>query len=333
LLSITGGKQFKEETMKTLIVGNGVIGTLYGWVLAGAGVNVTHYLRRGKCTAYAEGVVVDVLDQRQGRKKYNVARYAPHCVEEISPADAYELIVVPTNSYQTEDALRTLAPHSGGAVFLVFSTHWDGVEFIEKLVPRERYLLGFPYGGGTIRQGVYLVNLGNGVYLGEVDGTQSEKLGRVKTLFGRAGIRPTIPKNILHWLWLHNALDMGFWAGFAKYGDIKASLNDRELLEQCYRATQELIELCRRRGVNVRSYSDTWMFRMPAWVVIGMLRRLYLTDESMQRFAAHALESLPEAKTNYEKMKQTAQELGVAMPNFQALGAYLEDVPISHPSE
>ena len=34
--------------MKTLIVGTGIIGVIYGWALAQAGEDVTHFVRKGK---------------------------------------------------------------------------------------------------------------------------------------------------------------------------------------------------------------------------------------------------------------------------------------------
>src|ERR1044071_1369480 len=92
--------------MKTLIVGTGIIGVIYGWALAGAGIDVTHFVRKGKKDQFRDGVNLDLLDERKGHLKYNVTKYAIQCVEEISPDDGYELIIVPTNMHQTEDADR-----------------------------------------------------------------------------------------------------------------------------------------------------------------------------------------------------------------------------------
>jgi 2-dehydropantoate 2-reductase len=106
--------------MKTLIVGAGIIGAIYGWALAEAGMDVTHYVRKGKAAGFQGGITLDLLDERKGHPKYNKTKYALKCVEEISPADHYELMIVPTNSYQTEEALKTRVPGHGNAVFLIF---------------------------------------------------------------------------------------------------------------------------------------------------------------------------------------------------------------------
>ena len=175
--------------MKTLIVGTGVIGVIYGWALSAAGVDVTHFVRKGKSEKFKDGVTLDLLDERKGHPKKNVTRYALRCVEEISAADGYEFIIVPTNSYQTEEVLKTLTPIIGNAIFFIFSANWEGADFIDRLLPRERYLMGYHDGGGTVRNGVYWTNLGGEVHLGEVDGKPTGKLEKVKSLFGQAARR------------------------------------------------------------------------------------------------------------------------------------------------
>ncbi|MFN8468367.1 MAG: hypothetical protein U0X20_22610 [Caldilineaceae bacterium] len=76
--------------------------------------------------------------------------------------------------------------------------------------------MGYPDGGGTRRNGVYWTNLGAQVHLGAVDPAQAPALEQVKQLFVRAGMQPDIQDNIVHWLWIHNALSIGIWAGFSQ---------------------------------------------------------------------------------------------------------------------
>lgn len=309
--------------MKTLIVGAGIIGTIYGWALSEAGIDVTHLVRKGKKAQFENGVQLDILDERKRHQRYNVTAYAIKCVEEVSPSDHFELVIVPTNSYQTEDALRTLAPLCEEALFLVFAANWEGTGFIDRLLPRERYLMGYPDGGGTRRNGIYWTNIGAEVHLGEVDGVATEKLERVKAVFVRADMHPDIPDNILHWLWVHNASSTGFWAGFAKHRAVKPFLKDRHLVKQCYHASRESLELCRLRGVDLSKYPDIGYFKMPFWLFVILFRFLWTYNKSMQRFTAHAADSLPEAKANYDAIMRTADELGFSMPAMQQLGKYL----------
>lgn len=312
--------------MKTLIVGTGAIGVIYGWALSEAGVEVTHFVRQGKRALFHEGVTLDLLDERKGHRKKNVVPYALECVEQVSPADGYETIIVPTNSYQTEQVLKTLAPVSGNALFFIMAANWQGADFIDRLLPRERYVMGYPDGGGTIRSGVYWTNLGSEIHLGNVDGKPNASLEKIKALFARADIQPDAHENILHWLWVHNAMSIGIWAGFAKYREVKPFLRDRALLVECYASTKELLELCRRRGVDLKKYPETGTFNLPTWAFIPLFRWLYTHNESMQRFTAHAADSLEEARDNYANIMQTANELKFDMPHTKTVGMNLQPV-------
>lgn len=169
--------------MKTLVVGTGIIGTTWGWALSNAGINITHLVRPGNIDRYKNGITLDVLDGRKGHKKENVVVYDLKCVESISTSEPYDLIILSVNFNKIDAVLDPLVPLSGDATFLIFGANWFGVEPIEKRLPRERYLLGFPRGGGTKQDDThYLVAMDPGVFLGEADGRSTEKLQRVESL-------------------------------------------------------------------------------------------------------------------------------------------------------
>jgi ketopantoate reductase len=314
--------------VKTLIVGTGIIGVIYGWALHQAGVDVTHFVRSGKKEQFLGGVTLDLLDERKGYPPKSTPHYPIRCVDSLKSSDGYELIIVATNGYQVEDALRMLAPHSGSAIFLILSGNWDGTAAIDAILPRERYLLGYPDGGGTIRDGLYWTNLGPEIHLGLLDGQSAECLEQVKTVFARAHIQADVPEDILHWLWVHNAGVIGFAAGFARYANVRQYLADRDLVHQSIRATRELYALCRLRGVDVGKYPETGFIDLPIWLVALLLGWNFRRNESMQRYTTHAASvgSLRETKFFYDSILKTAGEMALAVPSLKALGAYLPTV-------
>jgi 2-dehydropantoate 2-reductase len=312
--------------MKTLIVGTGIIGVIYGWALSQAGVDVTHFVRRGKKDQFKNGVDLDVLDEREGHPKYNLAKYSLKCVEDISPSDGYELIIVPTNMHQTEDALKTLVPVSGQAIFLILSGNWEGTEYIDQLLPRERYLLGYADAGGTIKDGVYWTNLGPEIHIGEVDGKPTEKLEKVKALFVRADMKPDVQENIVHWLWQHAASAIGFALGFAKYGDIKTFLNDKELVRECVLSMKEIYRLCQLRGVDLKQFPEASFINLPTWFVTALVKWNIGHREAAQRYSAHGASpgSQAETKLYYTGVMKDAEKLDFEMPYTKSLRAYLK---------
>ena len=313
--------------MKTLIVGTGIIGVIYGWALAQDGVDVTHFVRKGRKEQFKHGIKLDLLDERKGHPKYNITEYALKCVEETCPSDGYELIIVPTSMHQTEGALQKLVPVSGQALFLILSGNWDGAACIDQLLPRERYLMGYADAGGTIRgDGVYWTNLGAEIHLGAVDGKPSPKLEQVKALFIRADMKPDVQENIVHWIWQHVAGTVGYAAGFAKHREMNPYLEDKALLRQCTLATLELYKLCQLRGVDLKKFPEASFVNFPVWLVTWLVRWNIKRQESAQRYTAHAgsQNSLKETKAYFVKMMKTADELGFQMPNLKGLGVYLK---------
>lgn len=315
--------------MKTLIVGTGVIGTIYGWALAESGAEITHFVRPGKAQQFTRGVELDVLDERKGHPASQITHYNIHCVEEVCPADGYELVIIPVNANQVMDVLRTLIPFvSENTTFLLFTSNWDGVAEIDALLSRKRYLMGYADGGGTIREGMYWTNLGAEVHLGALEGQNVDTLARVQALFAKADMKPDVQSNFLHWLWVHNASAVGFAAGYARYGAVKPFVRDGKLMKTCVQATRELMALCEKRGADWRQYPAVSFVSWPNWLVIAMMRLMWTTNKSMQRYTAHAASesSLREIRYHYTAMLKSAEALGVDMPALRSLAQYIPAV-------
>ena len=315
--------------MKTLIVGTGIIGTVYGWALAEAGVDVTHFVRPGKAERFASGVELDILDERKGFKPNRLAHYALKCVETVQPSDGYELVIVPVNVFQLEEVLNKLAPMVGGqAIFFMMTANWEGTAVLDQYLPHNRYLLGYADAGGTIRDGLYWTNLGAEIHLGSIEGQDPEPLESVKKLFEKAGMKPDVQPNMLHWLWMHNASAVGFAAGFAKHREMQPYLKDSDLLKTCLHATRELLELCEKRGVRLADYPEISYMGWPDWLVLGIMRWMFATNKSMQRYTAHASStgSLHETKANFDSMLGTAVQLGLDTPALRSLSVYLNNI-------
>lgn len=314
--------------MKTLVVGTGVIGTTYGWALAEAGVDVTHYVRPGSPDAEAvREASLDVLDDRRGHPGAHIATYPMRCVARVDATDGYELVLVAVNAHQLAEVLTTLGPVVGpDAVFLLMTSNWEGPAAVDALLPRERYLLGYPDCGGTARAEVYWVELGDRVHLGALEGQSAERLAEVAALFASADMRPDVRSDILHWLWVHNASATGFAAGYAKYGGVDELVADRPLLRTCVQATVEALRLCQSRGVALERYPEVAFVGWPTWVVMAFVRRMWFTNTSVRRYTAHSASpgSLAETTLNYAAMRRTANELGVPVPALARLAAYVE---------
>ena len=197
--------------MKILVFGAGVIGVAYAWQLSLAGHDVALLVRPGrKQELERKGIAISCLDNRGGLlflgggKRHTNAVYHPVLVEEFSPADNYELILVCVRRNQLGDVLPRLAEKAGDATILFLQNNWSGTAEIEHFLAPSHYLLGFPsVAGGRDERGVQCA-LEAGTRLGEVDGQITPRLRRIAAVMREAGFQPKLSRQIIPWL--HHAI-------------------------------------------------------------------------------------------------------------------------------
>jgi 2-dehydropantoate 2-reductase len=132
--------------MKVLIIGAGVIGTVYGAHLAAAGhtVEVLSYLPRTDDIAFRGLTAHEVLD---GSRAEATAR-----VVTDTGADRHDLVLVAVRSDQLAQAGSQLAGLTGSPAVLFFGNNPGGRSALPAQVPGE-VKLGFPGVGGILRNG------------------------------------------------------------------------------------------------------------------------------------------------------------------------------------
>ena len=77
--------------MKVLVIGRGVVGTIYGWALSKAGIDVNHVVRK---EGLPDTDTLDLLDLRPECSKSKRVSYAPKAVAQINHSDGFELVIV-----------------------------------------------------------------------------------------------------------------------------------------------------------------------------------------------------------------------------------------------
>jgi ketopantoate reductase len=306
--------------MNVLIVGTGIIGTIYGWALKEAGINVIHIVRSAKPDLVKNGANIDILDERRGFKKYNQTNYHITITDTIVDNSNYDLVIVPTNWYQTESALKAIVPKCPNSFFYIITSNWTGTEMFDSILSKNRYILGYPDGGGTIKNGVYWTNIGPEIHIAKPDSDNLNGFELIKELFLKASIKLDIQENMLHWLWAHNAGSTAISLAFQKHKNVEKYLTDKKLLKHSFLATRECLDLCERRGAYSNKYPEISAFKWPMWLLIPMFKYNFRHNESMKRYTAHG-ESMPidDIACNYYDILKTAKEYKLEMPYYKAL--------------
>ena len=278
--------------MRVLLIGAGIIGSIYGWALAESGHEVFHLVRSGRATSLRDGITVDVFDLRKGHNRNFRGLYRLHVVETLLPDATFELVIVPVKHYALLQALKEIVPRLGTAEFLLLTQNWRGTGEFDSILPRSRYVYGDAKAGGTFSGGTLVAAL-KAIDIGSPEGEPTALAKRAAELFASADIKTRLHSDMLHYLWVQYAMTAGPWAALVQVGSFDAMLNSTEATSAALEAGWECLQVVRRRGVDLSRYRETKPFltksallrRINMWFMRGMFRH----DEYTKRCSAHAL--------------------------------------------
>lgn len=319
--------------MKLLIVGAGIIGSIYGWALAEAGHDVTHLVRPGRAKQYSDGLKIDMYDVRKRHKRDYLGHYAMRVTETVQPTDRYELVIVPTKHYQLIATLKQLVPQTGDADYFLLTQNWEGTAVIDAIIPPSRYVYGDAKAGGKFEGNTLIATIAS-VDIGQVGGRHDACLDKVIALCESAQIGVTVQAEIIHYLWVQYAITGGLWPALVKAGSLDAVLSNRQIGEQGIHAVQECLEVIKRRGVDVQKFPETKMYqnnsRLGLWIVGLVLKVMFRFNKLVQRSSAHGLGDLQEVKAFYYDLLNTGEQLGVKMPALRAFESDIQQFEPAH---
>lgn len=304
--------------MKILVVGTGVIGTLYGQALS-ENNEVFHFVRPEKFEEKNNRVIRwDYIDERKAKKEQNTAgTYQYRCVTKAD--DSYNLIFVPVKTFQLLELLKALVAQAPRAKYLIFTLDWNLMDDVDQILAKNQYLVGYAGGGGTFQGGLLWGNLGKDVMLGTVFPEQQELLKTVEGCFKECGIVPEIPGQARHWLWMHNVSTAPFGAALAKDRNLAKCLQDKKLIRTVFGACRECCAICQARGVDLKQFPEAIMYHIPFFLLYPMFKRNLTKNPVVQRYTAHAVSDIDEMSANFQEMYQSGLELKIEMPNMQSL--------------
>lgn len=312
--------------MKILIVGAGIVGTIYGWAFAEAGHEVTHLVRPGRAGMYPDGIKIDMYDVRKGHKKNYLGHYPIRLTETVPPSAGFDLLVIPTKHYSLLETLQQVLPQTGPIDTFLLTQNWAGTATINALLPPSHCVYGDASAGGKFEGNTLIATIAS-VAAGQVNGRHDACLDKVIALCRSAQVGLELPPNILHYLWVQYAITGGLWPALVKTGSLSAALDNRQVGEQAFLAVRECLEIVARRGVDLQQYPQTKMYAKAspiAMQIAGLaLKFMFRFNKLVQRSSAHGLGDPREVQTFYYDLLNTGRQLGLPMP---ALSAFEPDI-------
>jgi 2-dehydropantoate 2-reductase len=300
--------------MRIIVVGAGVIGSIYGGRLARSGHDVV-LLARGQRLAdlQAHGLVLEDAGSRQ-RTEISLP-----VLGELSRGDRYDLALVPVRSDQVASTLPVLLDMEDRPDVLFFgNTTGHQPELAGAL--GERAVFGFPAAGG-VRDGAtirYVLIHQQKTVLGEADGASTARIRRLQTIFADAGFPTSVSANIGGWMLGHSAFVVPIGFALYRFDTNPAALAaDTGTLRLMVRATRDAFEALDHAQIpaNLR-----WLYlRMPTAFAVRYWHRVLASPRGELWFGAHSRAAPDEMHALARELREAIQRTGRPTPNLDAL--------------
>lgn len=189
-------------TERILILGAGVIGSIYAARLANAGYDVTVLARSHRLAQIQQKGLLYF-------EKGKVCKAHIHVISELTPDDRYEFTLVAVQYEQIEAALASLQNSNVGNIVTMVNNPY-GYEQWEKIVGTGRIIPAFPGAGGKIENGILYYRLTPYIIqpttFGELSGDRTERINRLAAMMKKAHIPYSICANMDAWQKSHLAM-------------------------------------------------------------------------------------------------------------------------------
>jgi len=300
--------------MRIVVVGAGVIGSIYGARLAGAGHDVTLLARGQRLTDLrAHGLILE--DASSGQR----TEVSLPVLTELSRSEGCDLALVPVRSEQVASTLPMLRGMDDRPDVLFFG---NTVEHQSELVAAlgGRALFGFPAAGG-VRDGAtvrYVLIRQQKTMLGEAGAAATDRVRRLQRMFSEAGFPAKVSANISGWMLGHTAFVVPI--GFALYRfdtDPAALAASESTLRLMVRATREAFDALGDAEIpaNLR-----WLYlRMPTAFAVRYWRRILASPRGELWFGAHSRAAPEEMHALARELHAALDRAGRPTPNVDAL--------------
>ncbi|MFB9660005.1 ketopantoate reductase family protein [Glycomyces mayteni] len=308
--------------MKILMFGRGVIASVYGWALAGAGHDVEFYVRPGRAGAYGESMAIDLIDaRRKGRDRRVRETWSPRYREDLAPDHDFDLIVLSVPHHRLPEAVDFLSTRIGDATLLMFSNMWEEPLDVAAPLPLAQLAWGFPQGGGGWDEaGRLRAALIPGVLFGTFNEALTARELAVRGAFREAGFRVREKADIRGWLLIHTAADASLYSQALQRGAMADLIGDTAALREAMLAGRELLPVVEARGVDLRLHRPTTlMFRMPSRLsATALATAVKHVPLARRAFEVHDDPAAEEPLVVCRDVLAEARRLGIPTPRLAA---------------
>jgi 2-dehydropantoate 2-reductase len=234
--------------MKTVVIGAGAMGTLFGGFLSLSGEEVwlVDIWKEQIQAIRSKGLSIE--------EKGRVQTLSINAASDVTSIGKADLILYFVKTYHTEKAVSdSLALEKEDTIFLTLQNGLGNEEILCKQINRGKVLLGVTGQGATLLGPGHIRHAGWGkTYVGELDGKATERVHQIAQIFLKAGIETEVSSRIHDLVWEKLFVNVGINALAALLGLKNGQLLDHpETLRLMEALVNEAIEVARKKGVRI----------------------------------------------------------------------------------
>lgn len=310
--------------MKILVLGAGVLGSLYAARLQTAGNDVT-ILARGERAEQIQQHGIILENDQTGERSITTLRV----IETLDPTEPFAFTLVIVRKNQLPSVLPILAASHATPNILFMVNNAAGPQEMIDALGQERILLGFPGAGGERVGNVVRCSLVSSqtqpTTIGELNGEFSARLHRLQLLLREAGFPVTMERNMDAWLKTHvsvvspiaNAL---YLAGGSNY----QLAQTRDGLIQMVRAIKEGQRVLLALNIPTTPFKMRLLAALPEPLLVWGLQKILNTSRAELLMARHANAARDEMQILAKEFQLLACRSGLSTPNIDRLCSYID---------
>lgn len=234
--------------MKTVMIGPGAMGSLFGGLLSRAGEELwlVGYRKEQVETICSVGLTL----KEKGKSQIIPMKATP----DVTSVEKADLVIFFVKTYDTERAVSdSLVLEKEDTVFLTLQNGLGNEEAICKKIDRKKVMLGVTGHGATLLRPGHVRHAGWGkTFVGELDHRITDRATRIAQMFCKAGIETEASPNIHDQVWGKLVVNAGINALTALTGFKNGQLLDYpETARLMERLVFEAAQVARRKGVHI----------------------------------------------------------------------------------
>jgi 2-dehydropantoate 2-reductase len=307
-----------EASVKILVYGAGVIGTLYAAKLQDSGNRVTVVARDQRLTDIRRyGLALeDIVGHGQSTTQVDTT-------ERLGPDDPYDFALIAVRRDQVANVVPELTANYRIPTLIFMLNNPIGSNDLAQALGRDRVLFGFPGAGGT-RDGHlvrYAMIAQQPTTLGELDGKRTPRLRRLVETFRQCGFPTTTSRDMDAWLKAH-AFFVTAVSGaiYIAGGDCHRLSEDKATVALMAKGVREGYAAVRALGLNVEPFALRALFTwLPPAFAIYYGRRFFASKMADYVFGRHARAASREMRELANDCRALLEKSGIQAPALRQL--------------